>query len=66
MLYTQHLGKKEAAFRTRLNVDELPDGDYVLTVTNGVETTRQVLTLKTKQPSALNRVISTNTVAANE
>lgn len=66
LLYSQHLGKKEAAFRTRLNVDELPDGDYILTVTNGVETTRQTLTLKTKQPAMVNRIVQTNVVAANE
>ncbi len=66
LLYSQHLGKKEAAFRTRLNVDELPDGDYVLTVSNGVETTRQTLTLKTKQTTLVNRIIQTDVIAANE
>lgn len=66
LLYSQHLGKKEAAFRTRLNLDDLADGAYVLEVTNGVETTRQTITLKTKQPTALNRIIKTEVVAANE
>lgn len=66
VLYNQHLGKKEAAFRTRLNVDDLADGDYVLTITNGVETTRQTITLKTNQPTALSRVIQTGFIAANQ
>ena len=66
LLYSQHLGKKETAFRTRLNVDELPDGDYVLEITNGVETTRQTITLKTKQPTALNRIIQTDVAIGNE
>lgn len=66
LLYSQHLGKKEAQFRTRLNVDDLADGDYQLEITNGVETTRQTVTLKTKQPTALNRIIQTEVVAVNK
>ena len=65
VLYNQRLGKKEAAFRTRLNMDDLADGDYLLTITNGVETTRQTITLKTNQPTALSRVIRTGFIAAN-
>jgi hypothetical protein len=65
LLYSQHLGKKETTFRTRLNVDELPDGDYVLEITNGVETTRQTITLKTKQSTAANRIVQTDFVAGN-
>lgn len=66
LLYSQHLGKKEAAFRTRLNLEDLPDGDYVLSITNGTETTRQTVTLKTKQPTVANRIVQTETVAAND
>ena len=66
VLYSQHLGKKETQFRTRLNVDDLADGDYLLEITNGVETTRQIVTLKTKQPTTLNRVIQTEVVAVTE
>ncbi|GAB3642712.1 T9SS type A sorting domain-containing protein [Spirosoma arcticum] len=65
LLYSQHLGKKETSFRTRLNVDELPDGNYVLEITNGVETTRQTITLKTKQSTAANRIVQTDFVAGN-
>lgn len=64
VLYNQHLGKKETAFRTRLNIDDLADGDYLLTITNGTETTRQTITLKTNH-TAPSRVIHTNLIAAN-
>jgi hypothetical protein len=66
VLYSQHLGKKEASFRTRLNLDDLADGDYVVEITNGVETTRQTVTLKTKQPVVANRIVQTESVAAND
>lgn len=63
LLYSQHLGQKETTFRTRLNLNELTDGDYVLEIRNGAQTTRQAVTIKTNY--ALNRVIQTETVAAN-
>lgn len=66
LLYSQHLGKKETAFRTRLNLDDLVDGDYVLEITNGVETTRQTISLKTRQPAVANRIVQTEAVAAND
>ena len=65
-LYSQHLGKKDTAFRTRLNLEDLADGEYVLEITNGVETTRQTITLKTQQPTVANRIIQTEAVAAND
>lgn len=66
LLYTQRVGKKEESFRIRLNLDELADGDYVLEITNGVQLTRQTVSLKTRQPAALNRVIQTELSAINE
>ena len=66
LLYSQHVGKKETSFRTRLNLDELTDGDYVLMITNGVETTRQTITLKTNQPAAHNRIIQAEVVASRD
>ena len=65
LLYSQHLGKKETAFRTRLNLDDLTDGVYVLEITNGVETTRQTIKIKTQQPTAISRVIQTEVVVGN-
>jgi hypothetical protein len=64
LLYTKHVGKKDATFRTCLNLDELADGEYTLLITNGVETSRQTITLKTPQPAALSRTIRTEAVAA--
>ena len=65
-LYTQRLGKKETTYRTRLNLEDLADGEYVLEITNGVETTRQTITLKTQQPTVASRIVQTDAVAANE
>ncbi len=65
VLYSQHLGKKETTFRACLNLDALPDGAYVLNITNGTETTRQTITLKTKQPLLLDRVIRTDVAMAD-
>lgn len=64
VVYSQHIGKKETTFRTRLNLDELADGTYVLNITNGSETTRQTITLKTNQLATLNRTIQTEVVAS--
>ena len=63
LLYSQHLGKKETTFRTRLNLDDLADGEYVLVITNGVETTRQTIKIKTQQPTAISRIIQTEVVS---
>jgi hypothetical protein len=65
LFYTQRISKKDSTFRTRLNLDELADGQYTLMITNGVETTRQTITLKTPQSSPLNRTIRAEVVAAN-
>ena len=60
VLYSQHLGKHEQTYRTRLNLTELEDGIYQLEVTNGVETTTQNVTISTQQPTTPGRVISIN------
>lgn len=66
LLYSQRLGKKETEFRIRLNLDDLADGTYLLEITNGVETTRQTITLKTKEAIALNRIIQTEVAVDHE
>lgn len=58
--YSQHLGKNEKIYRSRLDVNELPDGVYVIEITNGVETTRHQVTLATKQPEAPVRLVAIN------
>lgn len=60
VLFTQHVGKNESKYRTRLNLNELSDGVYQVEVTNGAETTTQNVTISTQQPSAPSRVISVN------
>ncbi len=58
ILYSQHLGKNERKYRTRLNLDELPDGVYQVEITNGVETTKHNVTLSTHQPEAPSRLVA--------
>jgi hypothetical protein len=58
VVYTQHVGKNDESYRTRLNLDQLEDGVYQLQITNGVETTTQTITLSTQHPTAPNRVVS--------
>ena len=60
VLYSQHVGKKEATLRVKLNVSELPDGDYLVEVTNGVETITKNVTLSTKTPVEPVRTVSMN------
>ena len=58
ILYSQHLGKNDQTYRTRLNLSQLEDGVYQVEITNGVETTTQRVTISTKQPDAPDRLIS--------
>lgn len=51
VLYSQHLGKNDQAFRTKLNLNELE-------ITNGVDTTTQNVAISTSQPSTASRVIA--------
>lgn len=66
VLYSHHLGKNDRQCRTRLNLSELEDGTYQVEITNGVETTRQTVTLATKQPAAPERIVVTEAIARND
>ena len=58
VLYSQHLGKNDQIYRTRLNLNQLEDGVYQIEITNGVETTTQNVTISTQEPATPNRLIS--------
>ncbi|AUD05159.1 T9SS type A sorting domain-containing protein [Spirosoma pollinicola] len=58
VFYAQHLGKKESKYRTRLNLEELPDGVYQVEITNGVETTTHNVTISTQKAETPNRLIA--------
>lgn len=60
VLYSQHLGKKESKYRRLLNVSELPDGDYQVEITNGVERSMHTVTIATQQSVASNRLVAIN------
>ena len=65
VLFSQHLGKNDQKYRTRLNLNELPDGQYQLEMTNGLETTHQTITLSTPKVAAPERVILTEVAINN-
>jgi hypothetical protein len=58
VLYTQHVGKNESKYRTRLNLSELPDGVYKVEITNGAETTTHNVTLSTQRPETASRQVA--------
>ncbi len=60
VVYTQHLGKNESKYRTRLNLSELPDGVYQVEITNGVDVTTHSVTLSTQQPNTPSRIVALN------
>ena len=60
VVYTQHIGKNESKYRTRLNLSELPDGVYQVEITNGVDVTTHSVTLSTQQPNTPARVVALN------
>lgn len=65
VLYSQHVGKNERTYRQRLDLNELTDGTYVVEITNGVETTRQTISISTTNPTTPGRIIQTEAVATN-
>ena len=65
VLYSQYVGKNERTYRKRLDLNELTDGTYVVEITNGVETTRQTISLSTTNPTTPVRIIQTEAVATN-
>ncbi|GAB4027530.1 hypothetical protein [Spirosoma koreense] len=60
VVYNQHVGKNDSKFRTRLNMNELPDGVYQVEITNGVDTTTHAVTLSTQQPTTPSRLVAIN------
>ncbi|MGA0555855.1 T9SS type A sorting domain-containing protein [Larkinella sp. VNQ87] len=57
-LFVQEYGKREQAARLRLDVSDLPDGVYQLSITNGVETTTKTVTLASEKSNAPARFIT--------
>ncbi len=60
VMYDQHLGRNESQYRTRLNLNELPDGEYQVEMTNGVETTTHKVIISTKNPTTSSRIVALN------
>ena len=58
ILYSQHLGKNDQTYRSRLNLNQLEDGVYQVEITNGIETTTQNVTISTQKPATPDRLIS--------
>ena len=64
VLFSQHLGKNDQVYRTRLNLNELEDGIYELEITDGTDVTAQTVTIVTKFPVSPQRLILTEAVAS--
>ncbi|GAB3994404.1 hypothetical protein GCM10028807_32130 [Spirosoma daeguense] len=60
VLFSEQLGKNQTTYRTRLNLDELPDGVYQVEITNGVDTKMHTVTIKTEKPENPGRVVAMN------
>ncbi len=58
--FFQHLNKKAKTFRVRLDMSELPDGDYHVEITNGVALSVQLVTISTQSPITPNRLVAIN------
>jgi hypothetical protein len=56
--FVQQVGKRQEAARLSLDVSALPDGVYQVTISNGIETTTQGLTLATQQPKVAARFVA--------
>ncbi|GAB3694416.1 hypothetical protein GCM10027592_15300 [Spirosoma flavus] len=59
-LYSQRLNRNESMYRSRLNLSELPNGTYQLEITNGVDTTRQTITIATQTPQRTIEAVAIN------
>lgn len=59
-LFVEHIGKNRKVARLLLDVSALPDGDYRVEITNGVDKTLRALTFVTQQPSVSGRLIAIN------
>ena len=58
ILYTRHIAKNESQSRMRLDVSELPDGNYQIEITNGVSTKTHAVTIATQHPETPGRVVT--------
>ena len=65
VLFNQYVGKNEQKYRSRLDMNELPDGQYELEITNGLETTRQTVTMSTPKTAAPERIVLTQATTTN-
>ncbi|MGA0557558.1 hypothetical protein ACO2Q8_12960 [Larkinella sp. VNQ87] len=57
-LFVQQIGKNQATARLRMDVSNLPDGEYQVVISNGAETTTQNVTLATQKPDQPTRQIA--------
>ncbi|GAB3905561.1 hypothetical protein GCM10028803_36600 [Larkinella knui] len=60
-LFVEQVGQRQQTARLLLDISALPDGLYQVVITNGVETTKQALTLATtRQTIAVSRLVAFN------
>ena len=60
LLFSEFVTRNDTKFRMRLDLNELPDGSYTVECSNGVDTTRQTVTLSTNTPEIPKRILMTD------
>ncbi|MVM33733.1 hypothetical protein GO755_27090 [Spirosoma sp. HMF4905] len=60
MFFVKHVGKQETAVRLQLDMSDLPDGAYQLSITDGKKTTQHTVTLGTQKPQDISRLVAIN------
>ncbi|MVM28453.1 hypothetical protein GO755_00310 [Spirosoma sp. HMF4905] len=60
MFFVQRVGKQQTSVRLRLDVSDLPDGAYQLTITDGKDIAQHTVTLETQKPVDTNRQVAIN------
>ncbi|GAB3918043.1 T9SS type A sorting domain-containing protein [Larkinella terrae] len=56
--FVERIGKQQQKARMKLDVSELPDGNYQVAVSNGAASLINNLTISTQQPSFTGRMIA--------
>jgi len=60
LFFVKRVGKQETAVRLQLDMSDLPDGAYQLSITDGQKTTQHMVTLGTQKPQDISRLVAIN------
>ncbi|QMW04789.1 T9SS type A sorting domain-containing protein [Spirosoma foliorum] len=60
MVFVKRVGKQETTVRMQLDMSDLPDGAYQLSITDGKNITQHTVTLGTQKPQDMSRLVAIN------